>query len=205
MPRETQGSITNWISALKAGDLAAAQPLWERYFRRLVGLARHRLRASRAASAIADEEDVAQSALGSLFARAMRGKFPLLTDRDDLWRLLVVITSRKVAEQGRRARSLKRGAGRVYSEADLVAARPDEPARLAQVIGREPTPEFAAQLAEEWQALLDRLKNDGLRQVALARLEGYTRDEIAARLGCTRRTVARRLDLIRQMWLSRSE
>ena len=36
---ESHGSITHWLGALKAGDLAAAQPLWERYFQRLVRLA----------------------------------------------------------------------------------------------------------------------------------------------------------------------
>jgi hypothetical protein len=37
------GSIPAWISQLKAGEAAAAQPLCERYFRRLVALARRKL------------------------------------------------------------------------------------------------------------------------------------------------------------------
>jgi hypothetical protein len=43
------GSVTHWIGLAKAGDSAAAQPLWERYFQRLVGLARHRFGAQPAA------------------------------------------------------------------------------------------------------------------------------------------------------------
>jgi hypothetical protein len=39
------GSVTHWIGALKAGDKEAAQPLWERYFDRLVRLAGAKLRA----------------------------------------------------------------------------------------------------------------------------------------------------------------
>jgi DNA-binding CsgD family transcriptional regulator len=35
-------------------------------------------------------------------------------------------------------------------------------------------------------------------------MEGYTNDEIAERLGCARRTVARRLELIRKIWLASS-
>src|SRR5260370_12022242 len=35
----SEGSVTRWVTALKGGDLAAAQPLWERYHRRLVALA----------------------------------------------------------------------------------------------------------------------------------------------------------------------
>ena len=40
----TGNSVTQWISALKQGDQSAAHGLWEAYFRRLVGLARARLR-----------------------------------------------------------------------------------------------------------------------------------------------------------------
>jgi hypothetical protein len=35
MPGNDQGSITRWIAGVKGGDLAAAQPLWERYFARM--------------------------------------------------------------------------------------------------------------------------------------------------------------------------
>src|SRR5207249_6675395 len=56
-------SVSAWIDRLKDGDPAAAQPLWERYFGRLVGLARDRLRG--AARRAADEEDVALSAFDS--------------------------------------------------------------------------------------------------------------------------------------------
>ena len=71
---------------------------------------------------------------------------------------------------------------------------------MIQIVAREPSPEFAAMVADETARLLDRLGDDALRQIALWRMEGYTSDEIADRLGCARRTVARRLDLIRQIW-----
>ena len=37
-------SITGWLGNLKEGDQAAAQPLWERYFSKLVVVARAKLR-----------------------------------------------------------------------------------------------------------------------------------------------------------------
>jgi hypothetical protein len=43
----SRGSVTGWIDRLKAGDPAAARPLWERYFRRMLALARRRLRRGR--------------------------------------------------------------------------------------------------------------------------------------------------------------
>jgi len=66
-PHVIEGSVTHWIGQLKAGNSAAAQPLWERYFQQLVYLARKKLQGSpRRAS---DEEDVALSAFAS-FCRA---------------------------------------------------------------------------------------------------------------------------------------
>ena len=75
-------------------------------------------------------------------------------------------------------------------------------AGLEQIAAEGPTPEFAAMMAEECRVLLDALDDDSLRQVALSRMEGYNNDEIADQLGCARRTVARRLDLIRKTWLA---
>ena len=204
MSSENQGSVTHWLDALQAGDAAAAQPLWDRYFAQLVRLARAKLRATSGAAAGGDEEDAALSAFDSFCTGVARGQFPQLSGRDDLWRLLVVITARKVWAQRQRQRRQKRGGGRVFVEADLNPFWADDEsatAGLEQIIGPEPTPEFAAMVAEQYRRLLDRLGEDSLRQVALWRMEGYTNDEIADRLGCARRTVARRLDLIRKTWL----
>jgi hypothetical protein len=71
----------------------------------------------------------------------------------------------------------------------------------AGLVSREPTPEFAALVAEQSRRLLDRPGDDALRQIALWRMEGYANDEIAGQLGYARRTVARRLELIRTLWL----
>ena len=60
-------------------------------------------------------------------------------------------------------------------------------------------------MAEQCRILLDALDDDSLRQVALCRMEGYNNDEIAEQLGCARRTVARRLELIRKTWLALGE
>ena len=92
----TPGSVTAWIEQLKAGDAAAAAPLWQGYFRRLVGLARQKLGA--APRGVADEEDVALSAFDSFCRAAAQGRFPRLDDRDDLWQLLVMITTRKAID-----------------------------------------------------------------------------------------------------------
>src|SRR5262249_22795994 len=66
------GSVTRWIDELKAGEDAAVQPLWERYFARLVRLARAKLRVARR-GASEDEEDAALSAFNSFCAGVARG------------------------------------------------------------------------------------------------------------------------------------
>jgi len=186
-----EGSITRWIGSLKSGDADAARPLWEAFFRRLVGLARDHLRGTPRRAV--DEEDVALSAFDSFCAGAVRGRFPDLSDRHSLWSLLVAVTRHKCADAVRHETRLKRGGKLV-----LAAIDPDE------LFAREPSPVFAAQLAEEFTRRLARLDATGdsdLRVVALAKLEGDTTDEIAARLGCVRRTVERKLVLIERLWL----
>src|SRR5436309_9288116 len=193
------GSVSRWVTALKGGDVAAAQPLWQRYHRRLVGLAREKLRTARRRAA--DEEDVVQSAFHSFFRGVAGGRFPQLDDRDNLWQLLVVITPRKALDQLAHEHSKRRGGGTVEGESRISLGGPEwDEAALEQIVGEEPTPEFAAQVAEQYQRLLDLLGDDTLRRVAVWKMEGLTNDEIAGQLDCSRRTVARKLETIRIIW-----
>jgi RNA polymerase sigma factor (sigma-70 family) len=192
------GSVSRWIAALKEGDPAAAQPLWERYYRQLVALARKKLRSTRGRTA--DEEDVVQNAFHSFFRAVGEGRFPRLDDRDSLWRLLVVITANKALRQLAHDHRQKRGGGTTTTSMGIYPIGPGDDAALVQFMGDEPSPDFAAQVAEEYRRLLDQLGDDSLRQVAVWKMEGYTNDEIAEKLACSRRTVARKLDAIRILW-----
>jgi DNA-directed RNA polymerase specialized sigma24 family protein len=194
---DAAGSVTRWIGPLKAGEVEAAQALWDRYFDGLVRLARTRLRD--APLAAADEEDVALSAIHCLCRGAAAGRFPQLADRDNLWRLLATIAAQKAIDLQRRETREKRGGGKTRGEVEL-AAGDNETSLVTQVVGREPSPEFAAQLDEEYRRQLDRLEDDGLRQIAVWKMEGYENDEIARRLGCGVRTVERKLGVIRAIW-----
>ena len=200
MDLQPDGSVTHWLGALKGGDAAAAQRLWERYFDRLVRLARAKLGAMPRGAA--DEEDVALSAFHSFCQGAARGRFPRLDDRDNLWRLLVTITARKALDQVRRQARQKRGGGRVLVGSAQAGGEDDtDGAGLDQVVGQEPTPQFAAMVTDECRRLLVALDDETLRQVALLRMEGYSDEEIAARVDCSLRTVSRKLALIRKAWL----
>src|SRR4051794_27600640 len=160
----SDGSVTRWIDQLPLGDVAAVRVLWERYFRRLVGLARKKL--GDAPRGMADEEDVALSAFDSFCRNAEAGRFPDLADREGLWRILVVLTAGKAGHLRRDETRLKRGGDRA---ADVEGGEGGG-RRLEEVIGREPDPETAALAADEHRRLMAALASDDLRLVAQRRM-----------------------------------
>ncbi len=193
-------TVTQWIDQLKTGDAEAAQKLWESYFLEMVEVARRKLQG--APKAVADEEDVALSAFKSFCLGAKNGKFSQVTDRDNLWPLLVAITSRKSVDLIRMENRQKRG-GTGQSQNSSVKKWNTISLDFEELIQQQPSPEFTVQLAEELERLLDLLDNTGdsiLKQVALGKMQGETTIEIARDLGCARRTVERKIQLITCLW-----
>jgi DNA-directed RNA polymerase specialized sigma24 family protein len=187
--------ITEWLRNLEEGHDAAAQQLWNVFFDRMVRLAEGRMRATD--RRVSDAEDIALSAFASFCRGAENQRFTQLSDRDGLWRLLVCITIRKLSHTRRDQNRLKRGGSQrqVESTVDSSANR----SVVNQIISREPTPEFAAQVAEEHSRWMMALDSDELVQLAEWKLEGFTNEEIAAKWGRTTRTVERKLNLIRKV------
>ena len=124
------------------------------------------------------------------------GRFPQLADSDELWRLLVTFTARKAMRLLRAQARRKRG-GRSATEG--TRDRIGIPLSVEELVGNEPTPEFAAQVAEEYEFLLGLLNRDQ-RAIAIAKLEGFTNEQIAASQNRSLRTVERKLKLIRAIW-----
>lgn len=194
MPNEE--TITHWIADLKDGDEKAAGQLWDRYFDRLVQLARSKLGTS--PKQVADEEDVASSVFRCLCEGAARGAYHPLADREDLWRLVITITAHKAIDQHRRLTPLKRGGGQVRCEVDL--AKQSGQFVLDQINNGDPSPEFVIQMNDEFQALMAKLPSDVLRNIAIWKMEGYTNAAIAEKLDLTTRSVERKLRRIRECW-----
>jgi DNA-directed RNA polymerase specialized sigma24 family protein len=187
----SDGSVTRWLGQLQLGDPAAVQQLWQRYFQRLVSLARQKL--ADAPRRVADEEDVALSAFDSFCRNAERGRFPELADRDGLWRLLVVLTARKAGHLRRDQARHKRGGG-------LLMDAGEGQGLLQEVLSREPDPALAAVAADQHRRLMAALRDDELRAVAQKRLQGASVEEIAAQLNFVPRSIKRKLRLIRDIW-----
>jgi RNA polymerase sigma-70 factor (ECF subfamily) len=164
--------------------------LFERFARRLIGLARQHLDA-RLQHKI-DPEDVVQSAYKSFLVRYK--DLPLDQEESGgLWSLLTLITLRKCADRVRYYRAECRDINREAAGAAHDDAR--EPWRDA--VGREPTPEHAAVLAETVESLLRGLDSRERPIVELS-LQGYSTQEIGEQLGRAERSVRRLRERVRR-------
>lgn len=190
--------IQKWLEQLEQGS-ADGQEFWETYFPRLVRLARRQLK--QLPRRVADEEDVALSAMNSFVQGARAGRFGLLADETNLWRLLVTITARKATAQRRRHFASRRNHGQVRGDSVFgTGGDPENGGGIDAVAGSTPTPEFAAEIGEELQRLLSQLDDPSLQEIACWKMEGWSNEEIAAKLGRSERTIERKLSQIRACW-----
>ena len=196
---DSEPSVSEWIEDLKQGDSAAMAAIWNRFSPQLLRIARNKLKGLQ--SRVADEDDVVLSVMNSLFVAAQQGRFPDLADRKDLWRLLLYITACKTSDIRRHENRQKRGGNQPHVSLSLESEEPQAGAVLSdRVLAETLTPEFAAIFVEEFERLLSLLKNDRYRDLAIAKLKGYTNKELARQYGCSERTVERQLTNIRLEW-----
>ncbi|TWT65351.1 ECF-type sigma factor [Allorhodopirellula solitaria] len=201
--------LAELLDEVRDGDEQATTLLWERYFQPLVRLAGTRL--PRNLRRTSDEEDIALSAFHSFIAGVRRDQFPDLAGPDNLWGLLITLTSRKVHAHLRRQTRQKRGGGNVRGESIFLDSTGEIAAGGLEQLGRGGggedalRPDVRAELAEACEKLLDDLPDSQLREIAVMRMDGYLVDEIAERLELSKRAVERRLQLIRKTWSEQRE
>jgi DNA-directed RNA polymerase specialized sigma24 family protein len=185
MATDANGSVTAWIGRLLAGDGDALAPLIGRYFGPLAAVAERRI----PAGGHAGGDDLANSAFVNFWKGAARGRFPNLSGRDELWRLLLHILNQKVTEHHR------------YTTRDIrLASGVRVDANLDEFASDDPDPLLLTAVDEEFRRVLDVLGEDDLRDIALCKLQGYENGEIAERLRRAPRTVGYKLKLIRVIW-----
>jgi DNA-directed RNA polymerase specialized sigma24 family protein len=194
----SNGSVAALIRRLQGGDRSAAQSLWDLYYGRLTRFASRRLHGT--PRGVADEEDVALSVLDEFFRLVERQRGVEVNGQEDLWRLLVVIATRRVRNLLRDQGCRKRGGGHLLPGPGLPAADRPAPAELDGFPSRELPPDAIVLWAEECRRLFAMLEDERLQAVASMRLEGYADGEIAVKLSCTRRSVQRRLQAVRETW-----
>ena len=194
----TGHEITDWLYAFRHGSDTAANWLWQVYYERIVELARERL--GQTNKRVADEEDVAQDAFKSVFVGLSSGRYADVRNRYEFWGLLVVVTVRKAINQIKHDRRLKRGGGRIYDEAAIRELIPAA-SGIDQLLADQKTPEFLAMMYEQAERLFAAVDDEHQAKIVTWKLEGYTNEEIAQNLGCSAKTVGRKVQAIREMWL----
>ena len=181
-------SVTRWIHSFQEdGDKSAANKLFEYLYFRM-----KRLAAKHYSGNTYDSDDVANSAIANLFISIREGKYDEIADRDQLWKLAAVITLNKARNRARYEKAEKR------VERGQQIELSDE--SLAELSRAHEDPHFQALVKEECHKLIESIKRKEVKLVALLRIEGYTTEEIAKHLKCTRRSVQRRLSLIKAVW-----
>lgn len=140
-------------------------------------------------------EDIVVSVFESFYRAAENGRFPDLSGRDDLWRLLLTMSARKIIDRRRHERRQRRGAG---AKVQSIDDRNSDDQVIIEVIGNEPTPEMVHMMTESFEQLISHLGDGQLREIAVGRMEGFSNAELAQRLECSERTIERRLNLIRE-------
>ncbi len=183
-------SVTRWFHEMGGSPEESATRLWAEFSDRLVAVARSNMPR---VSGSFDEEDVALSAFNGFCNAAKDGRYAQLNGREELWRLLSVITARKAHERTMAEVALKRGGGRTLHATNQ---------QLDEHEGSSEDPQLSAIISEELRRLFGLLKDPELEQLALWKLDGLTDREAADRLNCSRRSVQRMLRVIRECWQS---
>jgi RNA polymerase sigma factor (sigma-70 family) len=174
------------IDGLRAGDSRTEYEFWENYGPALQCLAEQYL--SPKLQARIGSDDIVLSACRTFLRRMRLGEFHL-DDSRALWRILTVITVRKVREQARYHRCRKRSVAQEISQSPcggdgVVLIDPyEDPAEAVALVDQ----------MEQLLALLDEEE----RTIVLQKLQDLTNDEVAERLQLSERTVRRKLKCIR--------
>jgi DNA-directed RNA polymerase specialized sigma24 family protein len=176
--------------------LTGAQPLWERYFKRLLSECERRI--GRKRLAMHDGDDLAATVLEALISGTLQQRFPKLRDREQLWMLLLTISARKVANARRDEHAQIRGGGNVVQE-NVLAQAADDGFSLDSVMKEEATPEMAEMLVETLEYLGRALPDASLRRIAELKMEEYTNQEIANAMNVAKPTVERKLGRIKAL------
>jgi RNA polymerase sigma-70 factor (ECF subfamily) len=188
-------SFADLVQRLETGDDEAAAILFDRYARRLIGLARRRL--NERVQRKVDADDVVNSVIRTFCRRAAERPFDL-DGSDGLWALLVEITLRKCGRWNRHFRTRKRDIRCEQTPPLSDSDCDNEPLDPAG-----PRPEDEAVLREMVERLLGGL-DDRARAVCEMRLQGYEIEEIAAVLKLSTATINRKIrnikDGMKQLW-----
>lgn len=196
---EDAGELTQLLHRIQSSrDEEACARLWESLYERIVMYARSRLNMKN--QRVADEEDVALSAMNSFFRAAEAGRFTTLTNRDELWRILITVMARKAHAFQQRQMAEKRGEGLVRGDSVFEMTVRGNAGGLNSVQDSADPHRFVDELLGECRERIESLPDDVLRTIAVRRMEGFEVAEISAELQLSVATIKRKLSRIRDLW-----
>ncbi|MFM2012018.1 MAG: hypothetical protein RLZZ396_802 [Planctomycetota bacterium] len=194
-----QGSITGDLHQAQRGDREAFTRLWNRYFRDLAVQVQKRFQS--VAFKQIDPEEVAHSTFIALHKGFNDQRFHSLTGRNQLWSLLTIIAVRKATNRARREERLRRiGDLRYAGEFCQVEAERFSMQHLPVIDDSIK----GILLDDHLEFVLRTLENEDpkqrLREIAVRKLQGVSNAQLAKEFGCSRKSIALRLNLIFEIW-----
>ncbi len=179
--------------AFRQGDSEAANRLWSAYYPALENLCRQNIFSKM--RRFENEEDIAVSAFGSVLAHMQEGDFPWIQEGRHFWGILRKVALRKVADRIQREKALKRGGGKVRGES---AFGPNAGQGLAEAaIQHEATPQEHLELQQTIENVVEECDDPILEEIIVLSMHGCNQQEIALALNCSKRTVQRKVRLLR--------
>lgn len=188
------GEVTQWLQNWTE-DHDAFGSLWKHFFPKLAGIADRDMKSL--PSKARDGEDVALSAMKDLFFACVDGRYDIKS-RDELWRLLLKITYRKVLQERRRQTAQKRGGGIAHIGNEKIGEM--EVDAISMLADKNQMPELVEDVYKECRELLNSLPGEMLRVTAEMKLEGSSNEEISDLLRCSTEETKKNLKTIRRLW-----
>jgi RNA polymerase sigma factor (sigma-70 family) len=180
-------SVSVWLGRLPDGDHDALEKLLNRYREQVVQYAGYRLR--QLGVRLKDAEDIAQEVFLGLYRRIESGQMRDLQDRSDLWLRLRRLVGDRVKEAKRKKLAFTESALNPNAKDDDTPAiyhLPDSDMEECVLIVEHSL--LKRHLAEQHQ---------DLPEIARLRMQGYSVQEIADRMGNSKKTTENRLKWIR--------
>lgn len=193
-------SESELLERLKSGDKDAANELIGKYFDRVAGAARRRIKQRRLRGT--DSEDIAASVFESLWKKVEKKQFSEgdLTTTDEFWRLLCTMIRFKTEDHVRREHADKRGGGQIRGESIFMKPGEDKVPGLAGQSDGALTADEIAAFKDQHEKMMKSLVDATLQEVVTLRMEGYKVSEISNHFDKSERWVKRKLALIREIW-----
>ena len=181
------GPVTGWLEAIRNEDHNAMASLVERYFTRLSNFVYRNLRTR--LRAFEDTEDISIQVIHSALQKISNGAYPNLSDRNDLWLLLIR------AAQHRMRDSLR--VREVSSNQSLNELIDDMNVDLNRYLGKDDDQVGGLELLAYWGEMIKNLSDPLHREIAGLKLQGLSNREIATSLKIVPKQVDRIVHRIR--------